>query len=328
MAERSTSGTREPITSSGRGGVGNMHAPAAADRTVGGPDDFSDTRGREPPVPPLSPASRARSTGRGGVGNFRSPSRDPADNKDVRAPGEKEVIRKHEELEKEMGVTSTGRGGAGNISASRERGAVSPVRNEVHSSGRGGAGNIVPGPAPAYERGRAPADGVHSTGRGGLANLTASPPPPPEHHAHPHAAHAYESSGRGGAGNIRDLSASRSRERTSSKERGTDKGGIAGLWNRLHGGHHSPAHETIPEGQAQSQKPVAAVEPAVELNVGGGGRGGVVGARSVCVTFPARVYSRHGHLFDDLLAGIDFEPLILCTPSLFSSSVYPSFLPS
>ncbi|KAJ6482771.1 hypothetical protein C8R45DRAFT_830964, partial [Mycena sanguinolenta] len=260
--------------SSGRGGIGNMHVPTAPDRTVGGPDDFSNTRGREPPIS----IAEMRSTGRGGAGNFRSPSRDPADNKDLRPKEEREVIRKHEEAEREAGVMSTGRGGAGNISASksRERSAVSPVRGEVHSSGRGGVGNIVPGPAPAYERGRTPADGVHSTGRGGLANLTLSPAPPPEHHAHAHApagAHAFESSGRGGAGNIRDLSASRSRERgAASRERGEgEKGGIAGLWNRLHGGHHSPATETIPDGHAG--KPVAAVEPQVEMSVGGGGRG-------------------------------------------------------
>jgi hypothetical protein len=136
------------------------------DRPVGGPDDFSSTRGREPAI---APTPDIRSTGRGGAGNIGSPSRD----RDVRTASEQEFIRAHDARELEA-VHSTGRGGIGNISGShsRERGGapLSPTRGgngdqgqgqgQVHSSGRGGAGNIVPGPAPPYERGRSGAAGV------------------------------------------------------------------------------------------------------------------------------------------------------------------------
>lgn len=52
----------------------------------------------------------------------------------------------------------------------------------------------------------------HSTGRGGLANVTSSPAPLPEG-APAHVARPGEfvSTGRGGAGNIRDRSKSRAR---------------------------------------------------------------------------------------------------------------------
>ncbi|KAJ6574567.1 hypothetical protein B0H19DRAFT_1124819 [Mycena capillaripes] len=274
MADRSTSRGREALTSSGRGGLGNMRPSSnSQDRPVDGPDDFSSTRGREPAVA----ISELRSTGRGGAGNFRSPSRDPVDDRDVRTGSERDMIRAHESREREA-VHSTGRGGAGNMSGSRERsqlGSPSPSRNspqgQVHSSGRGGAGNIAPGPAPVPERGRSAVveiDGIHSTGRGGIANLTASPAPPPEQLVH-HPG-TYESSGRGGIGNM-----SRSRERTGSKERSAskDRGGIAGLWNRMHGhGHEHVPPKTIPEsGDGQ---PVG-VHGGVEGSgaVGGGGRG-------------------------------------------------------
>ncbi|KAJ7099026.1 hypothetical protein C8R43DRAFT_907594, partial [Mycena crocata] len=208
-ADRSTSRGREPLTSSGRGGLGNIRPPSTSrDRPLTGPDDFSNTRGREPAV---TPSPEPRSTGRGGAGNFRSPSRDTHD-----AVGEAERIRAAEAARD--GLFSTGRGGVGNMagSRSRSRGPGSPLSSEplafnaantnaqpVHSSGRGGAGNIAPGPPPAYERGRsgqAPVDGVHSTGRGGLANLTSAPAPPPDAVAH-HPG-AYESTGRGGVGNM------------------------------------------------------------------------------------------------------------------------------
>ncbi|KAF7369366.1 hypothetical protein MVEN_00265200 [Mycena venus] len=221
MAERSTSRSRDAVASSGRGGLGNIRpASTPQDRSVGGPDDFSSTRGREPAVA----ISEVRSTGRGGAGNFRSPSRDPVGDRDVRGATEREVIRAHEERDREAPLASP-----------------SPTRTnsqgQVHSSGRGGAGNIAPGPAPPYERGRSAAvDGIHSTGRGGIANLTSSPAPPPEQVVH-HAG-AYESSGRGGAGNFsrsRERTASQERERSGSKDRA---GGIAGLWNRMHGHGH------------------------------------------------------------------------------------------
>ncbi|KAJ7750788.1 hypothetical protein B0H16DRAFT_1549092 [Mycena metata] len=267
MADRSTSRGRDAVTSSGRGGMGNM-APTSPsrDRPVGGPDDFSSTRGREPPVA----ISEVRSTGRGGAGNFRSPSRDPKENQDVRGAGEREIIRAHDERDK-AAVHSTGRGGAGNISRSRSRGPTHAAA-EVHSSGRGGAGNIATGPPPPYERGRSgPADGVHSTGRGGLANLTSLPAPPPDQLLHHHPGE-YESSGRGGAGNMTS-----SRERTGSKERSGSKdraggGGIGALWNRLHGPGRTPPVTTIRE----DGKPApAGVDGGVAVGVGGGGQGAI-----------------------------------------------------
>ncbi|KAJ7030738.1 hypothetical protein C8F04DRAFT_1112912 [Mycena alexandri] len=258
MADRSTSRGRDAVTSSGRGGMGNMGPTSnSRDRPVGGPDDFSSTRGREPPVA----ISEVRSTGRGGAGNFRSPSRDPKENQDVRGAGERDIIQAHEERDK-AAVYSTGRGGVGNMNRSRSRGPT-PAVAEVHSSGRGGAGNIAAGPPPPYERGRsAPADAVHSTGRGGLANLTSLPAPPPDQLVH-HAGE-YESSGRGGAGNM-----SSSRERTGSKERSGSKdraGGIAGLWNRIHGPGRTPPVTIREDGQPGGVEAVA---------VGGAGHGAI-----------------------------------------------------
>ncbi|KAJ7052148.1 hypothetical protein C8F01DRAFT_967917, partial [Mycena amicta] len=194
--DRSVSRGREPLTSSGRGGLGNIRPPSTSrDRPTDGPDDFSSTRGREPPVA----ISEIRSTGRGGAGNFRSPSRDPAGDKDVRGTEERDLILAQAERDKDL-VHSTGRGGAGNMSRSLSRGPTTSPPPQVHSSGRGGAGNIAPGPAPAYERGRPGPDGVHSTGRGGLANLTDAPTPPQDVVAH-HPG-TFESSGRGGVGNM------------------------------------------------------------------------------------------------------------------------------
>nr|GAT53573.1 predicted protein [Mycena chlorophos] len=258
--ERSVSRGREALSSSGRGGLGNIRPTSTSRDRSHGPDDYSSSRGREPPVS----ISEIRSTGRGGAGNFRSPSRDPVDDKDVRAAGERDFIHAHEERDKEQ-VHSTGRGGAGNMSRSLSRGPSTSPAPQVHSSGRGGAGNIVPGPVPTFERGRTrPDEGIHSTGRGGLANLTSSPTPAQdvvEHHPG-----AYESSGRGGAGNMsRERSASGSRERSASKDR-AEKGGIAGLWNRLHGGHH-PA--TILESETATE---AGPTTATTNGVGGGGR--------------------------------------------------------
>ncbi|KAJ6586688.1 hypothetical protein B0H10DRAFT_2094573 [Mycena sp. CBHHK59/15] len=255
MSDRSTSRGRNALISSGRGGLGNIRPSSnSRDRPVDGPDDFSDTRGREPGVA----VNEIRSTGRGGVGNFRSPSRDV----DVRAETERDLIRAHEELDKNA-VHSTGRGGFGNMSRSRSRGPsplsppLSPPPPQVHSSGRGGAGNIVAGSAPVdFERGRPHVvpNGIHSTGRGGLANLTSSHTPDIE--SPPHPAHEYESSGRGGAGNI-----SRSRERGEDAEK--EKHGIAGLWGRM----HSPARAP--------QQPEGALG-GVGVGGGGGGAGGAL----------------------------------------------------
>lgn len=70
----------------------------------------------------------------------------------------------------------------------------------------------------------------HSTGRGGLANVTASQGPAIEVHAHTDA--PFESSGRGGAGNIRSRSVSREPgSRNPSKDRHGNP--IAHIWNKV-----------------------------------------------------------------------------------------------
>ncbi|KAF9493452.1 hypothetical protein BDN71DRAFT_1483462 [Pleurotus eryngii] len=200
--ERSTSRGREAFHSSGRGGLGNIRqASASRDRPTDGPDDFSITRGREAAP---SPSRQVYSTGRGGAGNIRSPSRDPQPN--TNSEYEAQVVKKHNESEAGA-IHSSGRGGLGNISRSRSRDptrlATSPVR---HSTGRGGAGNMFAGEAPSNiaeeqeRRGLRETEGVHSTGRGGFANLTSTPTPAVEHHKHTEG--EYESSGRGGVGNI------------------------------------------------------------------------------------------------------------------------------
>jgi len=227
MTDRSSSRGREGFHSSGRGGLGNIRQSSGSrDRTtVDGPDDFSETRGREPVVD----FNTTHSTGRGGAGNIRSPSRDaqgPLTGPDAR---EKEIIHAHEEADK-AAVHSSGRGGLGNMSRSRSRGP-----GVVHSTGRGGAGNIASGDGlgadlaeDAERKLHIHAEGVHSTGRGGVANLTGAPGPGVEHHLHEHG--GFLSSGRGGAGNIsRDRSASRDPEqRSKSKDHG-----VAGFIGKL-----------------------------------------------------------------------------------------------
>ncbi|KAJ3576386.1 hypothetical protein NP233_g483 [Leucocoprinus birnbaumii] len=207
--ERSQSRGREAF-STGRGGLGNIRAPSASTSRsrpdpTSGPDDFSDSRGREP----VSNSDRLYSTGRGGAGNIRSPSRDQS-KPPAPAPidaSEKEIIRNHLAASQTEPV-STGRGGLGNISSrSRSRGPALAV----HSTGRGGAGNILTGDAGAAdvideaERKKLTAEhetpAYHSTGRGGLANLASGPQPGVEKVVH--APGGYESTGRGGAGNIK-----------------------------------------------------------------------------------------------------------------------------
>lgn len=207
ISERSVSRGRDALISSGRGGIGNIRASSVARdaRPDSGPDDFSDSRGREP----RQEQTHVFSTGRGGAGNIRSPSRDVgvvrsgADDKD------QGVIRSHIVADNELGVHSTGRGGIGNIrggSRSRSRARDTPA---IHSTGRGGAGNIVPGAVP-YEADEGEllaakghhnrGEDIHSTGRGGAANITHHHLPPVERPHHEH--HDHESTGRGGAGNI------------------------------------------------------------------------------------------------------------------------------
>jgi hypothetical protein len=105
----------------------------------------------------------------------------------------------------------------------------------MHSTGRGGAGNIHTGSTLTVEaldeeerRRHAHPEGIHSTGRGGAANLTAAHGPDVERVSH-HQGH-FESSGRGGVGNIRDRSTSREPgPRATSKE----KHGIAAVFDKI-----------------------------------------------------------------------------------------------
>ncbi|KAF8513998.1 hypothetical protein BU17DRAFT_94867 [Hysterangium stoloniferum] len=200
-------GRQEAFHSSGRGGAGNIRAGSRSrDARPDGPDDFSLTRGREMGVSPGLTHS-----GRGGAGNIRSPSREPGAGVAELDPKEIEAMRAAAEREAEL-PHSSGRGGAGNIFASRSR---SRSRAEaLRSSGRGGVGNIAVGGidenAVDEEERRAhhhvEAEN-HSTGRGGSANITTSPSPHVEHAAHH--LQGVISSGRGGVGNIRDTSRTR-----------------------------------------------------------------------------------------------------------------------
>ncbi|KAF5393021.1 hypothetical protein D9757_001330 [Collybiopsis confluens] len=114
MADRSHSRGRD-LTSSGRGGLGNIHNTPSAERPEDGPDDFSATRGKEFGVD----SDRVLSTGRGGAGNIRSPSRDtPASNTTTR----EEIESERNVHDNEREFVSTGRGGLGNMSRSRSRG--------------------------------------------------------------------------------------------------------------------------------------------------------------------------------------------------------------
>jgi len=210
ILERSLSRGRDALVSSGRGGAGNIRqASVSRDaRPNSGPDDFSDSRGREP----RQEQTHIFSTGRRGAGNIRSPSRDVgvvrsgADDKDQK------VIKTHILEDNEVGVHSTGRGGVGNIrGGSRSRSRARDTPTPIHSTGRGGAGNLLPGVAPREDDERVSfasksrhshEDDIHSTGRGGAANLTHVHSPPVEHSHHKHHHGDYESTGRGGAGNI------------------------------------------------------------------------------------------------------------------------------
>jgi len=253
-AERRSLSRGRGLQSSGRGGAGNIRSPS---REVGpitpGPEDYSDTRGRDPiPVSHLGDA--VISTGRGGAGNIRSPSRDATRAEIVSiesSPSRPEERGRGQErgydqdlisaidIAHDNGVHSSGRGGLGNISRPNSK-SRSRSRDPVQSAGRGGIGNLYIGSP--VERGileveeneriahKHPA-GMHSIGRGGAANLTPGEVPyieapvNPLGANHPHATHSHEhlSSGRGGAGNI---------DRSRSREPG-DKNGVSGFLHRV-----------------------------------------------------------------------------------------------
>ncbi|KAI0777531.1 hypothetical protein BD413DRAFT_181579 [Trametes elegans] len=293
--DRSVSRGREAF-SSGRGGIGNMHRPsvdtASPSRPVTG-EPLSPVRGREATVDP----ERAKSTGRGGMGNIRSKSRARSSSKVSEqypqtaslvsdqaanvAEYEKYVLQQSEEAAK-AGVRSSGRGGLGNIKSSSKSRSRSRVP-QVLSTGRGGAGNLQPGANidPEYlsqleeeERLRyAHEGGIHSTGRGGRANLTSLPSPPPEPGSpHPQ---EFETTGRGGAGNIvRSRSASRGPDLDQSRSRSASRGpsssrdrgsSLARMLNKV-GIHHAHGEEDAsPSGMtavAEDGEPAAHALPS------------------------------------------------------------------
>ncbi|KAJ4479315.1 hypothetical protein J3R30DRAFT_3733630 [Lentinula aciculospora] len=117
MAEERSHSRGRDMTSSGRGGLGNIHHAVDPALHESGPDDYSSTRGREPAVNP----NKVVSTGRGGAGNIRSPSRDVGSHPHTPVqpdPHQEELIRAEADRD---GVHSTGRGGLGNMSRSRSR---------------------------------------------------------------------------------------------------------------------------------------------------------------------------------------------------------------
>ncbi|KAI0249289.1 hypothetical protein BJV78DRAFT_706594 [Lactifluus subvellereus] len=126
ISERSRSRGRG-LQSSGRGGTGNIRSPSQ-DPVVGpGPEDHSDTRGREPF--PVRHPDELTSTGRGGAGNIRSPNLTPE------VPYLESAVHPHGADHPHATHTheheSSGRGGAGNISGDHSRGPAES-RNKDH----------------------------------------------------------------------------------------------------------------------------------------------------------------------------------------------------
>jgi len=246
---------REALISTGRGGAGNIvRSPSR--------DIEPESRGH---INSANIAAKALSSGRGGAGNIRSASREPgpetssilSDKANATAEYEREILQRHADAREEVPL-STGRGGFGNISASRSRSrSTGPA---LHSSGRGGAGNIQHGLGnpeqteilEEQERLKhAHPDGIHSTGRGGLANVTSTHVPGVEkvQHLEP----PIFSSGRGGAGNIRSRSVSREPvSRDPSKERHV----IGHLWNKVTHPHppHTPDPDAIQEAPGKEEE--------------------------------------------------------------------------
>ncbi|KIM25642.1 hypothetical protein M408DRAFT_10282 [Serendipita vermifera MAFF 305830] len=124
--ERSVSRGREQVAyqSSGRGGAGNIR-PSSSSRDPAsrqaGPDDYSQSRGRELPATAAAPHTekpRIVQSGRGGAGNMRSPSREAGIESRNALREEAKYVREHTNTDIPV---SHGRGGAGNISNSRSR---------------------------------------------------------------------------------------------------------------------------------------------------------------------------------------------------------------
>ncbi|EIM88721.1 uncharacterized protein STEHIDRAFT_166740 [Stereum hirsutum FP-91666 SS1] len=156
--ERSTSRGRQ-FQSSGRGGLGNIlprrspspsRSPSRARAHVDGPDDFSNTRGREPrSALSIAATSQPISIGRGGAGNIRSPSR-PRETAGLgyTYAAEEElsyvptIARGRSEESRTPAVRSSGRGGIGNIRA------CSPSRSPANTN------SSIPDRSPTRSRSR------------------------------------------------------------------------------------------------------------------------------------------------------------------------------
>lgn len=195
---------RQPIVSTGRGGVGNLvRSPS---RGVDPEAQHGVERGRELRDPSID---RMIHSGRGGAGNIRSPSRGPqATIAEEREDALQARLVAEERGRQAHGNFSTGRGGVGNISRSKSR-SRSAVRDsdsartpapagDFKSGGRGGWGNIreerhdvdndsiAEQKAAATERYEAEIRAKHiaeettkphSSGKGGSGNIVAGGPP-------------------------------------------------------------------------------------------------------------------------------------------------------
>lgn len=119
---RSTSAHRNKhdqyVTSTGRGGAGNMMKSRSPPSTQ--PDPEAKQAHEHISIHPTE--GHPVAVGRGGAGNFRSPSRDPKERAHLASENarlhteEKEIERKHAQAEAQNPHPSgVGRGGAGNI---------------------------------------------------------------------------------------------------------------------------------------------------------------------------------------------------------------------
>ncbi|KAK0558743.1 hypothetical protein OC844_004910 [Tilletia horrida] len=151
MAER---GRESIITTTGRGGAGNMIR--------------SPSRGRpQGELPPASAIAAAHNpavgnlvhAGRGGAGNVRSPSRDPLERQRVREAEQQEQKLQADYAKNEAShYHATGRGGAGNIqSTDAPRGRDASVDAAASTTTAGGAvGNILRSLSRSRSRSREP----------------------------------------------------------------------------------------------------------------------------------------------------------------------------
>ncbi|KAJ7289354.1 hypothetical protein C8J57DRAFT_430722 [Mycena rebaudengoi] len=111
-ADRSASRGREALHSSGRGGIGNIHATSTERSSPpNGADEFPWPRGRER-APVFRNGQPVRSIGRGGSGNF-SPS--PSPGGALYFPDRDREIARARAGPDNHSPRSTGRGGMGNI---------------------------------------------------------------------------------------------------------------------------------------------------------------------------------------------------------------------